>query len=517
MQIIKYRRGFATNSSSSHSIILAGSFSSGQDLWSSGEYGWEWFCLEDELEKLRYMATQLYSSGIFGKARTWGGDPADEKINDDAREKIRKLLGVSVPRSAYVDHQSVMSFPLTWDGKGTNLEFARDLCTAIAKDPTVAIRGGNDNDDRCTCEYDAKCTCGLEGTSHPELGDSSLREYDTKFSSLMRARKSNGVWVLFNPRDGTKVHLNLGDKISQPDKSYRPEFPELVDIKITGYCEKNCKFCYQDSDEDGQHANTSRIINWMQTCKDAGVIELAIGGGEPTEHPDFVEILKEANKHFLAVSFSTRSLKWLRTKKRAHEIAKLVKGVGFSVSSKKEIDVLTELWNTNFSLKNKRNYNGEESFTPHLTLHIIPDYMSAQSVQAIIKASGWGKDILLLGSKSSGRGGGMKKRNGMEGLKLAAEDRWGGYLRRRVAIDTAFAAEHRDLLDKWEIDPRLYYSDEGRYSLYYDAVTNQFGPSSYQPESMKDATPTFERSQGAMARSSLSVQEMFNKVWTMRV
>ena len=47
--------------------------------------------------------------------------------------------------------------------------------------------------------------------------------------------------------DGTKIRSYENEAI--------PDFPESIDIKITNYCEINCKFCYEDSTTKGQHSN----------------------------------------------------------------------------------------------------------------------------------------------------------------------------------------------------------------------------------------------------------------------
>lgn len=73
------------------------------------------------------------------------------------------------------------------------------------------------------------------------------------------------------------------------------EYPEFYDVKITGKCSKgNCPWCYMDSDESGEHYNAlENIKNFFgQMSENQRPFQIALGGGETTEHPDFIEILK---------------------------------------------------------------------------------------------------------------------------------------------------------------------------------------------------------------------------------
>ena len=73
------------------------------------------------------------------------------------------------------------------------------------------------------------------------------------------------------------------------------KYPEFLDIKITNFCEGNCPYCYMDALDTNPHD-----LNIVQKIKDyfgnltpnQKPFQVALGGGEPTSHPHFIEILK---------------------------------------------------------------------------------------------------------------------------------------------------------------------------------------------------------------------------------
>ncbi|MDR2170594.1 MAG: radical SAM protein [Planctomycetaceae bacterium] len=93
--------------------------------------------------------------------------------------------------------------------------------------------------------------------------------------------RNGNTTVLLCP-DGTKIRHTPDGQIPQPVR------PESIDIKITDYCENNCWFCYEHSNNKGTHSDLQHPI--LETLE-AGT-ELAIGGGNPLSHPDIESFLK---------------------------------------------------------------------------------------------------------------------------------------------------------------------------------------------------------------------------------
>lgn len=70
-------------------------------------------------------------------------------------------------------------------------------------------------------------------------------------------------------------------------------------FRITNYCNMGCKHCMQDSTTKGKHA-TMEMINKMIRFAELAPLTttIQISGGEPTEHPEFITILKKIVKKF---------------------------------------------------------------------------------------------------------------------------------------------------------------------------------------------------------------------------
>lgn len=68
--------------------------------------------------------------------------------------------------------------------------------------------------------------------------------------------------------------------------------PELVDISITNWCDKECSFCYKESSRMGKDLKLDEYISILQQLSRMKVLQVALGGGNPNQHPDFVEVLR---------------------------------------------------------------------------------------------------------------------------------------------------------------------------------------------------------------------------------
>jgi hypothetical protein len=55
-----------------------------------------------------------------------------------------------------------------------------------------------------------------------------------------------------------------------------------------------------------------------------------------------------------------------------------------------------------------------------------------------------------------------------------------------LSVDTAFANEYRWQLDELGISRKFYFTKEGRYSWYIDAVAGREGKSSYHVDTFRD-------------------------------
>lgn len=91
--------------------------------------------------------------------------------------------------------------------------------------------------------------------------------------------------------NGKTIRIALDPKNSITELKY----PEFYDVKITGKCRGNCPWCYMDSKpEDEHYANVVEKIKEKFGPMDSNErpFQVAIGGGEPTESPEFFDVLK---------------------------------------------------------------------------------------------------------------------------------------------------------------------------------------------------------------------------------
>jgi len=90
-----------------------------------------------------------------------------------------------------------------------------------------------------------------------------------------------------------------GKTIRMPIDHKKPvtplKYPEFWDVKITNVCDGRCPYCYQDSKETEDHPkNLPEKIKlfFEEMPKDKMPFQVAIGGGEPTAHSEFIDILE---------------------------------------------------------------------------------------------------------------------------------------------------------------------------------------------------------------------------------
>ena len=81
--------------------------------------------------------------------------------------------------------------------------------------------------------------------------------------------------------------------------------PELLDISITNYCTRNCHFCYRQSNKNGNHMSIEDLKNIINQAKDAGVLQIALGGGNPNQHPHFIDIIRIIREKGIIPSYTT--------------------------------------------------------------------------------------------------------------------------------------------------------------------------------------------------------------------
>jgi organic radical activating enzyme len=444
MNISNIRLGFANNSSSTHSIILVNNNTHHDRDWYDNQFGWENFTLSSKEAKANYFAMQIYYAlrktldpvGIASVAKEITGIDFSPELFYDAEN-----------HDAYIDHQSVMDLPVNV-GDQFNAKFAKDFFSFLSQE-NILILGGNDNSD-----------------GHPLRGEGKnvdILSTDTSYKFVAKWDEL-GYWVLFNKKTGAKVRFTFQDLDKKIEKSSKPE---LVDLKITNYCDLNCPYCYQNSSSNGNHATDINYILWK--LESLGVLEIAIGGGEPTTHPEFLSILKEIHDYNMVANFTTRSLKWLEDDKFRESVFQYSRSFAYSVTTLNQI----KNW---YQLIEKYHINNWDSIRS--SVQYVIGSNTEDELKKIMEFCGKHFiSLTLLGFKTNGRGSQFTPFDNSNWLSIAKENK---YI--RLGIDTLLAKQYENELEKFNINPVLYGTEEGKFSMYIDAVDKKIGRSSYCDE-----------------------------------
>jgi hypothetical protein len=89
------------------------------------------------------------------------------------------------------------------------------------------------------------------------------------------------------------------------------DYPEFYDVKITNYCTGNCQYCYQDSgvEEEGYTNAYIKLHDYFDAMtENQRPFQVAIGGGNPNQHKDFVEILKMFHDLGVVPNYTTNGI-----------------------------------------------------------------------------------------------------------------------------------------------------------------------------------------------------------------
>lgn len=453
MFLTQIRYGFATNSSSSHSVILADTPQDDRDVPNDFGYGWDNFILGSEQAKRDYIFVACRRA--FEGTDNWDEflfllNPSPEAlVKEDSWRGEQEFPG-------YIDHESeAMMSTSTIEGLKELIKWAEN--------PRVAILGGNDNE-----EYDF----GIPGV---EFSPWDLQR-------MIRRDEARGS-VFFDPHNGTKIHL-FDEQINFD--TYIASAPELVDIKLTDWCDLACKFCYQDSTKKGLHAPLEAIKRILDDLASAGVFEVALGGGEPMAHPNFGEILDYCKTKQIRPNFTTRNYKALVTPE-FKEYAKKCGSVGISIATPNDVaELMTyhdQMTVYNCSLQVAMGAQSAEDFA---------------SMLALLHDANHFQGMILLGYKDTGRGHrakgnrwyGPDRVDGADPIEMykgfiasrRKKHQWGYGM--PLSMDTEMVRSTEGLLAKHGVNAKLYMKNEGRVSCYIDAVTMRIAPSSYCDEKL---------------------------------
>lgn len=446
------RYGFATNSSSVHSIVLIEGDIRDRNT-PNYEYGWDPFILQSSKEKQNYLKTQLLEN-------------MRQLIGSKAAHKFLSEFGGHFPENAAIDHQSIISLPVKPNTNEIEFEFFEDLKAFVLRDD-VSILGGNDNEEnplRALCEKELKLI--------PDL----MLDTKTRFW----ARRNGNYWYLIDPKDGTRLRIAFETE----EKPLIATMPELIDLKITDFCQTGCPFCYQNSSVFGKHADFEQLKKIIRAIP-AGT-EVAIGGGDPMSHPQIVEILKVAKRAGLIVNLTVREIDWLKDPALLAGVRESVSAIGLSIDGPEDLLKATQINNNLPDVA--------------VNLHYIPDLHDFDNLRNIMRAlsdfayaatNNYGTfskspTLVLLGFKETGRGVSAEHHtipNFVEELMRVWQE--APYV--SIGVDTKFIKDYPEIKEK--VDGVYLTLHEGEFSMYIDGVKGTAYRSSYSLEDEVKLTP----------------------------
>jgi radical SAM additional 4Fe4S-binding domain len=114
--------------------------------------------------------------------------------------------------------------------------------------------------------------------------------------------KSLGYSTFFNARTGFFARVPEQGKA---EPFWSPHGPELMDISITNWCDKGCVFCYKSSTKHGSHMALRDYKRVIDEAAEMETFQVALGGGNPNQHPDFEEILAYTRMKGIVPNYTT--------------------------------------------------------------------------------------------------------------------------------------------------------------------------------------------------------------------
>ena len=264
----------------------------------------------------------------------------------------------------------------------------------------------------------------------------------------------NGDYVVaISPEDGTKIRQWTCD-------NPMAAFAENVDVKITERCSVGCPFCYEDCRPDGRHADLDSFgfIDHLHPYT-----EMAINGND-LDHPQLESFLARlaAQKVICNITVSPQQFMDNFIAISDYRSAGLIHGVGVSFR-KFDQDFIDRFLSMRSGV-----------------MHVINGIVTPDD---IVKLSGYGISLLVLGFKETGRGERFAgiNRESVERNSLALRGMSPGMIEqfRCICFDN-LALEQlriRDVVsdDEWD---RLYMGDDGDFTFYIDLVNGKFARNS---------------------------------------
>ena len=302
---------------------------------------------------------------------------------------------------------------------------------------------------------------------------------------MAEVQYDNGPWrITLDTTTGTKTRARA------PAVDPAPMQPETFDLKVTDFCNAGCKWCHEDSTVRGTHAELEPLQEALSVLRPG--FEVAIGGGDPMSWPYLEDFLLwvDSRGGFANITVNGAHIKRAAPRLREWQAASILHGIGVSAASA--------------GLK-RRDFNLEDvPGLRNVVGHVILGRTEARCLESM---SSWGRQTyraehggdrylshyLLLGSKRFGRG----VRNFVEQEK---PNRWSKepyltppmevnlFLRVFSMLGIGLSFDNLALEQgqvkaqvREEVWNQYYMGEDGAFSMYVDAVKQQWAVTSTTP------------------------------------
>ena len=270
---------------------------------------------------------------------------------------------------------------------------------------------------------------------------------------ILLSKYNNGNYTVEIYDNGTKIR-------ETEEEEFIADFPENIDIKITNYCENNCKFCYESSSVDGKHADLN--VEFIKTLKP--YTELAIGGGNPLSHPQLFEFLTLLKEYKIIANITVRQNDFMNNLELLKEYSdnKLLYGIGVSLVEPTEEFI-----------------NKIQEF-PNAVIHTIAGLLTKKDLVKLILKN---LKILILGYKIRGKGQNYMDDFNSEifsNIKFLEKNILKYVPLFKVVSFDNLSIKQLNLQEQIEsnIWEEFYMGDDGKFTMYIDLVKKKFSKNS---------------------------------------
>ena len=524
MTITHFRRGFATNCSSCHYILeVEPDQKLPKPIVKEDDSGYDFFIVSDRQSRIDFLRIMFYSvcSGDYSKTELNDIMPREPHDKEDRGEFYPSFDNerYTIPRKIHTRFKDLDFFQ-----RIIQFIMSENIIIFGAAYPEVVeenlkgvyrhlMQGGNFVSRRVS-ENEWTLMSLSSGTKYSVRFDPDGRQTATQTSPIKEKLSVTMDWLKNDPEelecdlerakmasafemadlsiytDGRYFLKNDSEEIETAIRRPMTRALEMADVSISNACGRQCPFCYRSSVPDGSFADIKELKKLVVGLKDAGVMELVIGGGEPTEHPNFFRFIESTDFGDLSLTFTTRNFDFLRTLSKTNGVKesqvrktlyRKVKAIGLSVRTAQDIDEITNGLGKLFH---------RDRGDLQIVFQIIPEPGWRELLDAIkAKASSdhrWRNvRLLLLGMKFVGRNASADRKAYENELReLLSDERLEYFITTDTAplgVDTQFIVDVMSVKPDWlkRFSPESWSDVEGERSCFIDLVDSTMSSSSY--------------------------------------